>query len=146
MSMSDTFGDFITRVRNAYIAGSDSVIVPGYKTNLSVLKIMENEGFIVSYMRIDDNTDFTVVPTSGSSKSKVFRPVKVMLRYTNFTPALMSVVRVSKPSRRVYSGISDLGVVYNGFGIYILTTTKGVLTDHQAREQRVGGEILCYMF
>ena len=130
MSMTDPIADLLTRIRNAHLAKHDRLDVPFSKLKLEVVRVLKEEGFI---------RNFRVLETEGPVNS-----VRVFLRYApDGTPAIRNVERVSKPGRRVYRGADDVQPVRNGLGVGILSTSQGLLTDRQARERRVGGELLC---
>ena len=132
MSMTDPLGDMLTRIRNGQQARKDSVLTPASKLRARVLDVLQREGYIRGY---SDSTD------SGSAAA-----LRIDLKYFEGQPAIQHVARVSKPGRRVYSGAQDLPRVRNGLGIVIVSTPKGVLSDAEAREQNVGGEVLCQVF
>ena len=132
MSLSDPLGDMLTRIRNAYGRKKSKVSTPASKLRARVLEVMKSEGYIRDYSQ----TDF------GDGKSEI----EIELKYADGSPVLREISRVSKPGRRVYVGSKSIPQVANGLGIAILSTPKGVMADHQAREQNVGGEILCQIF
>jgi len=132
MSMTDPLGDMLTRIRNGQQARKDSVLTPASKLRARVLDVLQREGYIRGY--------------SDSADSGPAAALRIDLKYFEGLPAIQHVARVSKPGRRVYSGASDLPRVRNGLGIVIVSTPKGVLSDAEAREQNVGGEILCQVF
>ena len=128
MSMTDPLGDMLTRIRNGQRAGLGAVISPESKFRVSVLEVLVREGYIRGYDRLDEN---------GKPQ------LRIELKYHEGEPVIRTINRVSKPGRRVYSAIGDLGTVSNGLGISILSTPRGVLSDAEARAQNVGGEVLC---
>lgn len=130
MSLSDPLGDMLTRIRNGQAAHKNSVTSPASKLRVSVLEVLQREGYIRGYRREE----------SGHGE------LSIELKYHNGEPVIRELRRVSKPGRRVYSGVKDLPRVYNGLGIAILSTPQGVLSDAEAREAHVGGEILCTVF
>jgi small subunit ribosomal protein S8 len=131
--MTDPVADLLTRIRNAQSAGHSNLVVPRSKLKLEVVKILKNEGFIEGYV---DEPSATHQGT-----------VKVFLRYdAAHSGSIRGLSRVSKPGRRVYVGKDELPEVRNGLGIAILTTPRGVLTDKQARQVGVGGEVLCFVW
>ena len=132
MSMTDPLGDMLTRIRNGQQARKDSVVTPASKLRARVLDVLQREGYIRGY---SDTAD------SGPAAA-----LRIDLKYFEGQPAIQHVARVSKPGRRVYSGAQDLPRVRNGLGIVIVSTPKGVLSDAEAREQNVGGEVLCQVF
>ncbi len=132
MSMTDPIGDMLTRIRNGQQARKDSVLTPASKLRSRVLDVLQREGYIRGY---GDSAD------TGPGGS-----IRIDLKYFEGQPAIQHVARVSKPGRRVYSGAQDLPRIRNGLGIVIVSTPKGVLSDAEAREQNVGGEVLCQVF
>jgi small subunit ribosomal protein S8 len=128
MPVSDTISDFLTRMRNAAGAKHKTVDTPSSNLKLAVAAILKEQGFIAGFEKIEDD------------KQGVLR---VALRYHNGLPAIQEVKRISKPGRRVYSPADKLPRVRNGLGVAIVSTSKGVMTDKQARLYNVGGEILC---
>jgi small subunit ribosomal protein S8 len=131
MSMSDPLGDMLTRIRNGQQARKDSILTPASKLRARVLDVLQREGYIRGYS-----------PTVEGPAAAL----RIDLKYFEGKPAIQHVARVSKPGRRVYSGATELPRVRNGLGITIVSTPKGVLSDAEAREQNVGGEVLCQVF
>jgi small subunit ribosomal protein S8 len=132
MAMSDPIGDMLTRIRNGQRARKSAITTPASKLRTRVLDVLEREGFIRGY------DQYEVRP--GISQ------VRVELKYHEGEPVIREINRVSRPGRRVYSKIADLPKVYNGLGISIISTPRGVLSDSEARDANVGGEILCRVF
>lgn len=131
MALTDPLGDLLTRIRNGQQAKKDSVVTPASKLRARVLDVLEREGYIRGYSE------------EGLGKHKGLR---IELKYFEGKPAIQHVSRVSKPGRRVYSGSTDLPRVRNGLGITIVSTPRGVLSDAEARDQNVGGEVLAEVF
>ena len=132
MSMSDPIADMLTRIRNAGKAKFNSVDIPASQMKVALAKILRNEGYIRNYKVIRDD------------KQGILR---VYLKYTpEQKSAIFGLERISKPSRRVYVKGRDIRPVFNGLGIAILSTSKGVMTDKEARKENVGGEILCQVW
>jgi small subunit ribosomal protein S8 len=130
--MTDPIADLLTRIRNAVQAGHSSLMVPASKIKLAIVKILKHEGFLEGYIEIADDRQGLI---------------KVFPRYDQSNQAVVrGLQRVSKPSRRQYVKKDDIPRVRNGLGVAILTTPRGVLTDSQAREAGVGGEVLCYVW
>jgi small subunit ribosomal protein S8 len=133
--VSDPIADMLTRIRNALMARKASVLVPLSKIKLDIARILKEEGFV---------EDYTVV------EEKPFSQISITLKYYGArrerVPVITSIQRVSKPGRRVYRACTDLPRVLSGTGIAIVTTPKGVMTAQQARRERVGGEVLCYVW
>lgn len=131
MALTDPIGDMLTRIRNGQRACKDSVLTPGSKLRARVLDVLQREGYIRGY------TEEEMGPAKG---------IRIELKYFEGQPAIKHVARVSKPGRRVYSGSQDLPRIMNGLGITIVSTPRGVLSDAEAREQNVGGEVLAEVF
>jgi small subunit ribosomal protein S8 len=130
--MTDPLADMLTRIRNALMRNKSSVVTPASKLRQRVLDVLESEGYIRGYARIEKEGDFPVF--------------EIELKYHEGTPVIKNIEKVSKPGRRVYSSVNELPRVFNGLGISILSTSKGVMSDVSAREENVGGEILCKVF
>ena len=129
MSMTDPIADLLTRMRNALLAKHDRLDVPASKLKASVCALFKQEGYI---------EDYEVVEDTPQNKLRIY------LRYNDRgTPAIRRLARVSKPGRRVYRGADEIKPVLNGLGVAFVSTSKGLLTDRDARKQRAGGEILC---
>ena len=129
---SDPLGDMLTRIRNAQRAQKSTVRSPASKLRERVLDVLKREGYIRNYETIDVRPGI--------------KELSIELKYHNGEPVIREIKRVSKPGRRVYSGVKDLPKVYNGLGIAIISTPRGVVSDAEARELKVGGEILCTVF
>lgn len=132
MCMSDSIGDLITRIRNGQMAMKKTVDSPVSSQRLNLLRVLQNEGYIRGFSVID-----------GPDGHKA---VRVELKYYDGDPVIKTIKRVSTPGRRVYSSINDLPLVRNGLGVNILSTSKGVMSDIEARKLSIGGEILCTVF
>ena len=132
MAMNDPLGDMLTRIRNAQMRRRPNVVTPASNLRAHVLDVMAEEGYIRGYARVDHK--------NGLSE------LEIELKYSNGQPAIRQIKRISKPGRRVYSQLKDLPTVANGLGVAILSTPKGVMSDTRAREEKVGGEILCDVF
>jgi len=129
MAMSDPIADMLTRIRNAGKAKFNSVDIPGSKLKIELAKVLKDEGYIRNYKFLKDSKQGTL---------------RVYLKYDQVqTPAIFSLKRVSKPSRRVYVKGREVKPVFNGLGIAILSTSHGIMTDKRARKKNVGGEVLC---
>jgi small subunit ribosomal protein S8 len=129
MAMSDPIADMLTRIRNAGKAKFNSVDVPGSKLKFDLAKVLKQEGYIRNFKMIKD------------SKQGILR---VYLKYNDKQEhTILQLERVSKPSRRVYKGSKEIKPVYNGMGVAILSTSKGIMSDKNARRENVGGEVLC---
>ncbi|MFQ5763972.1 MAG: 30S ribosomal protein S8 [Rhodospirillales bacterium] len=132
MTMTDPLADLLSRIRNGQRARKSTVTSPASKFRANVLKVLKREGFIRGF------SEREVRP--GISE------IEIELKYHEGDPVIQEISRVSTPGRRVYSAIKDLPRVYDGLGISILSTPRGVLSDSEARDQNVGGEILCRVF
>lgn len=132
MSLSDPLGDLLTRIRNGQQARKSTVSTPASKQRASLLEVLKREGYIRDFSEHEERAGV--------------RSIVVELKYFDGEPAIKEIARVSKPGRRVYSKIKDLGRVSNGLGISILSTPRGVMSDHEARAAHVGGEVICRVF
>lgn len=132
MFISDPIGDLLTRIRNGQSARLVSIHSPASKLRANVLEVLKREGYI---------RDFSVAQKDGGKSE-----MTIELKYSEGQPVIREIKRVSKPGRRVYTQVKDVPRVYNGLGISILSTPRGVLSDKEAREANVGGEILCRVF
>ncbi|HKR20026.1 MAG TPA: 30S ribosomal protein S8 [Stellaceae bacterium] len=130
--MTDPLGDLLARIRNAQQARKATVQSPASKIRANVLEVLQREGYIRGYSREE------VRPGVAE--------LTIELKYVDGEPVIREITRISKPGRRVYSRISDLPRVYNGLGISILSTPKGVMSDNEARAANLGGEVLCRVF
>lgn len=130
--MNDPLGDMLTRIRNAQMRGKSSVSTPASKLRRWVLDVLKDEGYIRGYSETEI--------VNGVSE------LEIELKYYEGQPVIQEIQRVSKPGRRVYSSVKTMPVVRNGLGISIVSTPKGVMSDNAARENNVGGEILCRVF
>jgi small subunit ribosomal protein S8 len=131
MAVTDPLGDMLTRIRNGQRARKDSVLSPASKLRVRVLDVLQREGYIRGYAEEE------MGPAKG---------IRIELKYFEGQPAIKHVARISKPGRRVYSGSQELPRVMNGLGITIVSTPRGVLSDAEAREANVGGEVLAEVF
>ena len=131
--MTDPIADFLTRVRNAYSAGNRIVEIPSSKMKVAITRILCEKGYILSYKVVEGTPSSTI---------------KIALKYHPQTKqaAIKKIVRVSKPGLRKYTDVAEMPRVLNGLGIAILSTSKGVITDKEAKELNVGGEIVCYVY
>ncbi len=131
--MPDPIADFLTRVRNAYRAGNKVVEVPSSKMKVAITKILCEKGYILSYKVVEGTPSNTI---------------KIALKYHPQTKqaAIKKIVRVSTPGLRQYTDVKEMPRVLNGLGIAILSTSKGVITDKEAKDLNVGGEVVCYVY
>ncbi len=129
--MTDPLGDLLTRIRNGQQARKDSILTPASKLRAHVLDVLQREGYIRGYSEEE---------LAGQ------KGLRIELKYFEGQPAIQHLARVSKPGRRVYSGSSELPRIRNGLGITIVSTPRGVLSDAEARDQNVGGEVLAEVF
>ena len=132
MSLSDPLGDMLTRIRNGQRAMKSSIKSPSSKLRLNVLEALKREGFIRGYEVSE--------PEKGKPE------VTIELKYYQGKGVIEHVSRISKPGRRVYTGVKDLPTIRNGLGVAILSTPSGVLSDNEARDAHVGGEVLCKLY
>ncbi|MAQ62000.1 MAG: 30S ribosomal protein S8 [Flavobacteriales bacterium] len=131
--ITDPIADFLTRIRNAQMAGHKVVDIPSSNLKKKITEILFDQGYIANY-RFDDNTNYQGV-------------IKIALKYDKFKiPAIKKLTRVSKPGLRKYVNNESVPRVINGLGIAILSTSKGVITDKKARELKIGGEVLCHVY
>ena len=130
MSMQDTLADMITRIRNAHMAGKVSVTMPSSKLKVSVAQVLQSEGYIGD------------ISVAESKKPEL----TITLKYYEGKPVIEKIVRISKPSLRVYKGASSIPTVEGGLGVAIVTTSHGVMTDRAARAAGIGGEVICSVF
>lgn len=134
MSVSDPIADLLTRIRNAIMAGQQTVTVPSSKLKLAIVQILKDEGFIEAFEEVQ-------------VEGKVHRMIRIRLKYVGQRrerrPVISGLRRVSRPGRRVYVGRQEIPWVQSGLGVAILTTPKGVMTGNRARQLGVGGELLC---
>ena len=131
MSMNDPLGDLLSRIRNAQMRNKSKVTSPNSRLRESVLGVLKNEGYIRGY---------TVVERDGRSQ------IEIELKYFDGEPVIREIERISKPGRRVYTSVRNMPRINNGLGVTIVSTPKGVMADHDARDANVGGEILCTVF
>jgi small subunit ribosomal protein S8 len=131
MTIIDPIADMLTRIRNAIMAGHESVLVPSSKVKLSIVKVLKEKDFIDRYEVL---------------KGKPQPMIRIHLKYTGDRPAILGLERMSKPSLRVYVERREIPRVYGGLGIAILSTSKGIMTGQAAWRRRLGGEILCYVW
>ncbi|MEZ5006659.1 MAG: 30S ribosomal protein S8 [Chitinophagales bacterium] len=129
--VTDTIADYLTRIRNGMKAGHKIVDIPSSKLKKELTEILHDQGYILQYKYEDDN---------GPQGT-----IRIALKYTSGKPVIRELIRASKPGLRKYVGVDDLPRVKNGLGIAILSTSKGVMTNKQAKEMNVGGEVLCYV-
>ena len=132
MAMTDPLGDLLTRIRNGQRARKDSIVTPASNLRVNVLEVLKREGYIRGYDRYNVRLGID--------------EVRIDLKYYDGEPVIKEIARISTPGRRVYSKIKDLPRVYNGLGISILSTPRGVMSDSEARAANVGGEVLCQVF
>ncbi len=132
MTMTDPLGDMLTRIRNAQMRRQSKVSTPSSKLRENVLEVLQQEGYIRGFAAVDH----------GDGKAEL----EIELKYFDGEPVIRTIERVSKPGRRVYASVKSIPRVKNGLGVSILSTPKGVMSDSDAREQNVGGEVLCQVF
>ena len=132
MSMSDPLGDMLARIKNGQLRKKESVLMPASRFRGNVLDVLHREGYIRGFKKVEIE----------NNKNEF----QIELKYIDGEPVIKNISRVSTPGRRVYSKIKDLQRNFDGLGISILSTSKGVLSDNEARNEKVGGEILCKVF
>ena len=132
MSLTDPIGDMIARLKNAQVRNHKKVKLPSSKFKAKIADVLKNEGFIIDY-KVNENE---------GNKSDL----EINLKYNYGSPVISTIERVSKPGRRIFSSAESLPKINNGLGIAIISTPKGVMTDVEARKQKVGGEIICKVF
>ena len=131
MSLSDPIGDMIARIKNAQIRNHKKVQLPSSKFKVNIAEVLKNEGYIIDYK-------------VSQESNKPY--LEISLKYNSGNPVISSIQRVSKPGRRIFSRAESLPKINNGLGIAIISTPKGVMSDIDARKQKVGGEIICKVF
>ena len=132
MTLADPIGDMITRIRNAQLRALYNVKIPGSKFRVKVLEVLKQEGYISNYKLLSD------------SKNK--NSLLVDLKYYNGLPVIKEIKRVSKPGRRIYAKATSIPKIKNGLGLAIVSTSKGIMSDNDARVKNIGGEIICRVF
>ena len=132
MTLMDPIGDMFTRIRNGQMRSLNQINVPASKFRLQILEILKSEGYI---------TNFYLENIENNKKV-----LKVDLKYYEGNPVIKEIKRISKPGRRVYSRASSIPKIHNGLGLAILSTSKGVMSDEEARKNKIGGEIICRVF
>ncbi|MCP4395521.1 MAG: 30S ribosomal protein S8 [Alphaproteobacteria bacterium] len=132
MSFSDPVGDMLTRIRNGQSANKSTIASPASKMRENVLNVLQQEGYIRGYSRVNIREGV--------------EELNIELKYSDGEPVISEIKRVSKPGQRVYSSVKELPKVYNGLGISILSTPRGVMSDNDAKKANVGGEVLCKIF
>ena len=132
MSFADPIGDMITRIRNAQLRALNNVTIPSSKFRAKVLDVLKREGYISNY--------------KPSSDQKNKESLLVDLKYNNGLPIIKEIKRISKPGRRIYAKATSIPKIQNGLGLAIVSTSKGIMTDNDARNQNIGGEIICRVF
>jgi len=131
MPVTDPIADLLTRIRNASSAKKRRVEIPSSKMKLSLVEILKQQNFIEDYNLIEDN------------KQNI---IDVKLKYTNGQPAISGLKKISKPGLRIYEGAESLPRVLNGLGIAVISTSKGLMTEKQARKESIGGEVICHVW
>ena len=132
MSLSDPIGDMIARIKNAQVRNHKVIKLPSSKFKTKIAEVLKNEGFIIDY-KIE------------SKESNTYE-LLINLKYNSGSPVISTIERISKPGRRIFSSAQSLPKINNGLGIAIISTPKGVMTDIEARKQKLGGEIICKVF
>ena len=132
MTFADPIGDMITRIRNAQMRSLSSVKIPGSKFRASILDVLKKEGYISDYKFLTDVKDKNSLTVS--------------LKYDNGNPVIKEIKRVSKPGRRIYAKADSIPIIQNGLGLAIVSTSKGIMSDNDAKNKNIGGEIICRVF
>tara|TARA_B100001013_G_C24416371_1_gene365977 strand:- start:27 stop:425 length:399 start_codon:yes stop_codon:yes gene_type:complete len=132
MSFTDPISDMITRIRNAQIRTLNTVLIPNSKLRARILDVLKEEGYISDYK-----------PSTNEKNNKL---LLIDLKYNNGIPVIKEISRVSKPGRRIYTKAESIPKIQNGLGIAIVSTSKGIMTDNDARSKKIGGEIICKVF
>ena len=132
MTLADPIGDMITRIRNAQMRSLNDVTIPSSKFRAKILDVLKQEGYISDYKVLSDK----------KNRGNLF----VYLKYSNGSPVIKEIKRVSKPGRRIYAKADSIPRIQNGLGLAIVSTSKGIMTDNDARAKKVGGEIICKVF
>ena len=130
MSLSDPIGDMLARIKNAQVRNHSKVSLPSSKFKAKIADVLKSEGYIIDYKINDDKKP----------------SIEINLKYNSGNPVINTIERISKPGRRIFSSASSLPKINNGLGIAIVSTPRGVMTDIDARKQKVGGEIICKVF
>ena len=131
MSLNDPIGDMLARIKNSLLRNHKKVDLPSSKFKIKISEVLKNEGYIIDYK------------VSSDEKKPI---LEILLKYNYGTPVISTIQRVSKPGRRIFSSAESLPKINNGLGIDIVSTPKGVMSDVDARKQKVGGEIICKVF
>ena len=132
MTFVDPIGDMLTRIRNAQMRSLSSVKIPASKVRAKILEVLKKEGYISDYKLLSDE--------------KEKNSLSVDLKYDNGNPVIKEIKRVSKPGRRIYAKADSIPAIQNGLGVAIVSTSKGIMSDNEARNQNIGGEIICRIF
>ena len=132
MAFVDPIGDMITRIKNAQMRSLSSVKIPGSKFRASILDVLKKEGYISDYKFLTDVKDKNSLTVS--------------LKYDNGNPVIKEIKRVSKPGRRIYAKADSIPIIQNGLGVAIVSTSKGIMSDNDAKNKNIGGEIICRVF
>ena len=132
MSFTDPISDMITRIRNAQLRTLNTVLIPNSKLRARILDVLKEEGYIADYK-----------PSTNEKNNKL---LLIDLKYHNGIPVIKEITRVSKPGRRIYTKAESIPKIQNGLGIAIVSTSKGIMTDNDARSKKIGGEVICKVF
>jgi len=132
MSFTDPISDMITRIRNAQLRTLNTVLIPNSKLRARILDVLKEEGYIADYK-----------PSTNEKNNKL---LLIDLKYNNGIPVIKEITRVSKPGRRIYTKAESIPKIQNGLGIAIVSTSKGIMTDNDARSKKIGGEVICKVF
>ena len=132
MTFTDPIGDMFSRIRNGQMRMLNNVKIPNSKFRAKILDVLKQEGYIIGYKQVSDSKNKSILD--------------VDLKYDNGNPVIKEIKRISKPGRRIYARASSIPRIQNGLGLAIVSTSKGIMTDNDARNQNIGGEIICRVF
>ena len=132
MTLADPIGDMITRIRNGQMRMLNNVKIPNSKFRAKILDVLKQEGYIIGYKQVSDSKNKSVLD--------------VDLKYDNGNPVIKEIKRISKPGRRIYARADSIPKIQNGLGLAIVSTSKGIMSDYEAKNNNVGGEIICKVF
>ena len=141
MSLSDPIGDMIARIKNAQLRNHKMIKLPSSNFKVKIAEVLKKEGFIVDF-----KTEGYIIDYSIDNGEKNKNSLKINLKYNSGNPVINTIERISKPGRRIFSSAESLPKINNGLGIAIVSTSKGVMTDIDARKNKLGGEIICKVF
>lgn len=144
--MTDPISDMLTRVRNAQMVKKPEVVLPYSKLKFNIAKLLEKETWLGKIEVLEPLLDKNVKAKNIKDKNAKFKQLKIEIKYDGDKPKISSLKRISKPGRRVYAGKGEMPIVLNNYGIAVISTPKGLMTNKQAKKQGVGGEIICEIY